>query len=96
MYKTLNGAIVALGLAGAALAFAGPASADDVGVHVGPIGIGLNFGDVAYGYQDGYWDQKHQWHQWRDDREMHDYRNAPGNHYSDYKHDRDNDQGWRR
>ena len=97
MYKVLNGAIVALGLVGASLA-ASPASAQDVGVgvHVGGVGIGVNFGTVAYGYQDGYWDNDHRWHNWQNDDEMHRYRAAPGNHYSDYRHDRDPDQGWRR
>jgi hypothetical protein len=98
MYKTLNGAIVALGLAGATFTMAAPASAQDVGVgvHVGGVGIGVGVGvgDVAYGYQDGYWDHSHQWHNWRNDQEMRDYRGAPNNHYNDWKHDRDRDQGW--
>jgi hypothetical protein len=97
MYKTLNGAILALGLVGGAtLALAIPASAQGagIGVHVGGIGIGFNVGDVAYGYQDGYWDRSHQWHNWRNNQEMRDYRNAPNNHYNNWKHDRDSDQGW--
>jgi hypothetical protein len=94
MYKALNGAIVALGLAGAALTMSGPASADGVGIHVGGVGIGVNVGDVAFGYQDGYWDHGHQWHRWHNDQEMRDYRNANGNHYNDYRHDRDHDMGW--
>jgi hypothetical protein len=96
MHKYLNGAIIALGLAGATLALAGPANAQDVGVgvHVGGVGVGVNVGDVAFGYQDGYWDRSHQWHQWRNNQEMNDYRNAPNNHYNDYKHDRDADHGW--
>jgi hypothetical protein len=62
MRKALNGAIVALGIAGAALAIAGQASAQEVGagVHVGDVGVGASIGigptDVRYGYQDGYWD----------------------------------------
>jgi hypothetical protein len=99
MYKVLNGAIVVLGLVGASLA-ASPASAQDVGVgvHVGGVGIGvgLDFGTVAYGYQDGYWDNDHRWHNWQNDDEMQRYRNARGNHYNDYRHDRDHDQGWHR
>jgi hypothetical protein len=91
MYKALNGAIIAIGLAGATLAMAGPANAQ-VGVQVGPISVG--FGDIAYGYQDGYWDSGRHWHTWRNDQEMNDYRNYKGNHYNDYKHDRDSDNGW--
>jgi len=98
MYKYLNGAIVALGIAGAALAATGSANAQDVGVgvHVGGVGVGvgLNVGDVAFGYQDGYWDRGHHWHNWRNDQEMRDYRSAPNNHYNDFRHDRDADKGW--
>ena len=79
MYKALNGAIVALGLAGAALAMSGPANADHVAIHVGIHNVG---------YQDGYYDHGHQWHQWRNQREMREYRSTPGNRYNDYRHDR--------
>jgi hypothetical protein len=101
MRKALNGAIVALGIAGAALAIAGPASAQDVGVgvHVGGVGIGVGVGvaptDVRYGYQDGYWDTGHRWHNWRNDQDMRDYENSKDNHYNAWKHDRDSDEGWR-
>ncbi len=98
MSIALKGAIFALGIAGA-FAIAGPASAADagIGVHIGGIGVGVGvgLGDVAYGYRDGYWDNDHRWHNWRDAREMNEYRNRSGNHYYDYRHDRDPDQGWR-
>jgi hypothetical protein len=98
MYKTLNGAIVALGVATAALAMTAPANAQDVGVgvHVGGIGVGVGVGvgNIAFGYQDGYWDNSHRWHQWQNDEEMQNYRKAPGNKYHDWKHDRDSDKGW--
>jgi hypothetical protein len=96
MRKALNGAIVALGIAGAALAATGTASAQGVGVgvHVGGIGVGFNIGDVAYGYQDGYWDTGHHWHNWHNDQELRDYRNSPHNRYNDWRHDRDPDGGW--
>jgi hypothetical protein len=98
MYKALNGTIIVLGLAGASLAISTPASAQDVGVgvHVGGVGvgIGIGLGNIAFGYQDGYWDRNHQWHNWQNDQELRDYRNAPNNHYYDWKHDRDSDQGW--
>jgi hypothetical protein len=71
------------------------ASAQDVGVYVGGIGVGVGFGDIAYGYQDGYWDWGRHWHNWRNDQEMNDYRNYRGNHHNDYRHDRDHDMGWR-
>ncbi len=96
MKKYINGAIVALGLGGATLAMSGPASAQiGVGIHVGGIGIGVGFGNVAYGYRDGYWDRGHRWHNWRRG-EMDSYRNARGNRYNDWNHDRDRDHGWHR
>ena len=88
MYKALTGAIVTLGLAGTVLAVSGPANADSARIRV-------DYSNVAFGYQDGYWDRDHRWHHWRNHREMRDYRNAPGNQYSDYRHDRDDNNGWR-
>jgi len=88
MYKALNGAIVALGLIGMAVAVASPAAAR--------VGISLDVGNVAFGYQDGYWDQGHHWHHWRNQSEARYYRTSQGNHYNNYRHDRDSNQGWRR
>jgi hypothetical protein len=48
MYKTLKGAVVAFGLAGATFAAFGPANAADVGVSVGPIGLGFTVGNGHY------------------------------------------------
>lgn len=49
MRKLLNGAIIAIALAGASLAAAIPANAAEiVGVHVGPIGVGLAVGNGHY------------------------------------------------
>jgi len=86
MRKVLTGAIIALGLAGAALATTGTASAERVGVS-------LNFGNVAFGYQDGYWDRGHRWHHWRRG-EMARYQLVSANHYYGWRHDRDADRGW--
>ena len=98
MHRNLKGMIVALGFVGATVALAGPASAQGVGigVHVGPvaIGVGAGFGNVAYGYQDGYWDHNHKWNTWQNQEEMNNYRKTQNNQYHDWKHDRDNDQGW--
>jgi hypothetical protein len=94
MYRTLNGVIIALGLACASLAIASPASAQGIGVSVAGIGVGVGFGNVAYGYRDGYWDHNHHWNNWQNDEEMRNYRGASNNHYNDWKHDRDSDMGW--
>jgi hypothetical protein len=101
MQKALRGGLLALGLAGATFSMIAAADAQGigVGVNVGGIGVGVGVGgpvNVAYGYQDGYWDNGHQWHRWQNDQQMQNYRNSRDNHYSDYRHDRDSDQGWRR
>jgi hypothetical protein len=57
--------------------------------------VSVDFGNVAFGYQDGYWDNGHAWHQWSDDRHRQSYRNHRGNRYNDWKHDRDGGDGWR-
>ncbi len=57
--------------------------------------VGVNAGGIAFGYQDGYWDRDHNWHAWRDQQEAAKWREANHDHYYDYKHDRDHDQGWR-
>ena len=98
MHKTLKGMIVVLGLAAAPLAMASTASAQDVGVGVRVggvvIGVGPAYGNVAYGYRDGYWDRGHHWNAWRDQDEMDRYRKVEHNQYHDWRHDRDHDQGW--
>jgi hypothetical protein len=88
MSKALIGAMLALGLAGATIAVSAPATAR--------VGVSLDVGNVAFGYQDGYWDQGHRWHHWRNRRDARMYRNAHGSQYNNYRHDRDPDQGWRR
>jgi hypothetical protein len=86
MHNILKVALIALGLACASFATASTASAADVGVSI-------NLGDVAFGYQDGYWDSHHKWHKWRRG-EVEQYKAAPDNHYNDWKHTRDKDKGW--
>ncbi|MGZ5929676.1 MAG: hypothetical protein ACXWLX_10705 [Rhizomicrobium sp.] len=57
--------------------------------------VSFSFGNVAFGYSDGYWDNDRRWHQWNSDRERQSYRNYQGNRYYDWNHDRDGDDGWR-
>jgi len=57
--------------------------------------VSVEFGNVAFGYQDGYWDNGHTWHQWGDDRHRQSYRNYRGTRYNDWNHDRDGGDGWR-
>ncbi|MGV8996180.1 MAG: hypothetical protein ACOH12_04460 [Parvibaculaceae bacterium] len=63
--------------------------------HAGNVGISLNLGNVAFAYQDGYWDHSHRWHQWRSKHEAREYRQKRGHHYHNWNHDRDKDHGWR-
>jgi hypothetical protein len=73
---------------GGALMMAVPAIAADVTVGVGP-------GGIAFGYADGYWDRGRNWHAWRNHEEAERWRAENREHYYDWKHDRDRDQGWR-
>jgi len=56
--------------------------------------VSVEFGNIGYGYSDGYWDNGHQWHQWSSNSDRDSYRNYRGSHYNDWKHDRDGDDGW--
>jgi hypothetical protein len=62
----------------------------------GPGVVQIDFGTIAFGYRDGYWDNGHQWHRWHNDDEYRNYRNRQGNNYHDWNHDRDHDMGWQR
>jgi hypothetical protein len=55
----------------------------------------VEFGGIEYGYSDGYWDNRHQWHQWSSDSDRDNYRRHRNSHYYDWKHDRDGNDGWR-
>jgi hypothetical protein len=55
--------------------------------------VGLMFrgGDVAVGYNDGYYDRGHRWHNWRNAREHRYYRTNYGGSYRGMRHDQDHD-----
>ena len=86
MRRSLKAAVVALALAGGALTLS-PARAAEVGISINP-------GGVAFGYNDGYWDRNHRWHAWRRPSDADWYRTHYAEHYYDWRHDRDNDRGW--
>jgi len=92
MSSTAKAALLALSLLGGGALVVGlptvPAHADNVTIGVGP-------GGIAFGYQDGYWDRDHRWHDWRDREEAERWRAENREHYYDWRHDRDRDQGWR-
>jgi hypothetical protein len=94
----MKGAVAALALAGTMLLTTGAAEAQYYHHrhhHHNPGLLGLVFGDVAYGYNDGYWDNGHQWHRWNNDADFHNYRDH-GTNYHAWQHDRDGDLGWQR
>ena len=50
------------------------------------VGISLDFGDVAIGYRDGYYDSGHHWHHWRHNDDWRNYSRAHPEHYHDWGH----------
>jgi hypothetical protein len=54
-------------------------------------GFSFRVGDVALGYNDGYYDRGHRWHGWRNQRERDWYRVNYSHQYRGYRHDRDRD-----
>ena len=103
MRMLLKGAAIALALAGTMVVTTGASSAAGFGISTSDRGrdhattsISFSFGDVAYGYQDGYWDNSHRWHNWRNSRDQRDYRNHHGNNYRGGNHTRYQGQGWQR
>src|ERR1700709_2604786 len=104
MRMILKGAVAALALAGTMLATTGTADAQNYNhynrhrhYHHNRDNsvLSLVFGNVAYGYNDGYWDNNHSWHRWSNDGEYRNYRQY-GSNYHDWRHDRDGDHGWQR
>ncbi len=54
----------------------------------------VDFGNVAFGYSDGYWDRDHHWHHWRHHDDWVRYHEQYRDHAYDWRHDRDHDKGW--
>ena len=52
-------------------------------------------GNVAFAYNDGWWDRDHHWHRWHNAREAREYRERHREMYHEWRHDRDRDLGWR-
>jgi hypothetical protein len=94
MRKYTKGTAIALLLAGTALATTGAARADYYGNDRGHSTVTIGFGNVAYGYRDGYWDNGHRWHHWRHHNDYRGYRDENGSNFHDMNHDRENNNGW--
>jgi hypothetical protein len=56
--------------------------------------VSFNLGNVAIGYNDGYWDRAHNWHAWERAEHRDAYRAEKSAEYHEWKHDRDRDMGW--
>jgi hypothetical protein len=59
------------------------------------VSVGIGGGGIAFGYNDGYWDRGHSWHEWKNHDEADHFRAENRDHYFDRKHDAEKDQGWR-
>lgn len=104
MHKFLNGAVIALALTGAS--FAGAADAQNynrnqpqrVIIHrpAPRAAVTFSFGNIAFAYSDGYWDNNRRWHAWRNQSELRQYRAAQDNRFVNYRHTRARNQGWQR
>ena len=84
MNRTLKATALALAEIGAG-SFSGAYAVDII----------FNPGDVAYGYSDGYWTNRHEWRTWEKPEYVETYRRHPGARYYEYRHDRAPDMGWR-
>lgn len=78
MKSLIQAAVLAAATSVCALAAVPPAQAG--------VGVTLDFGDVAIGYRDGYYDSHHHWHHWRHDNDWQAYRDAHPDHYHDWGH----------
>ncbi len=103
MHMFLKGAAIALALTGATFVTAGTANAEgfsigisDNGRHHSGSSVVFSFGDVAYGYQDGYWDNSHRWHKWRNRHHRDSYRSQYRDNYRNGNHNRYRGDGWQR
>lgn len=95
MRNYLKGAAMALALAGATLVTAGAANADDhYGRDQGNSTVSIGFGNIAFGYRDGYWDSGHHWHHWNNTGEYRNYRHQNGSHYYNRSHTHYDNNGW--
>jgi len=55
--------------------------------------VQIDFGNVAFGYRDGYYDQGHRYHRWAH-RDAVRYQTQYHDHYRDMTHSRDRHRSW--
>jgi hypothetical protein len=76
MKITIAAAVIAI--AGATLAMSGTANA--------AVGVSFDFGNVALGYSDGYYDNGHRWHRWAHRGDGDHYRSMHADNYHEWRH----------
>ena len=57
--------------------------------------VAVDFGNIAFGYNDGYWDRDHHWHRWRHNSDWQRFQRENHEHAFKHRHDHDdNNKGW--
>jgi hypothetical protein len=77
MKMTTAAALIAI--TGAALSLSGTANA--------AVGVSFDFGNVAVGYSDGYYDNDHHWHHWAHRGDAAHWRGMHADQYHSWRHD---------
>ena len=57
--------------------------------------VSIDFGNIALGYRDGYYDNGHRYHHW-DRRKAEAYRTRYNDNYRDMRHNHDHNRSWNR
>lgn len=76
MKITIAAALIAI--AGATISASAPAHA--------AVGVSFDFGNVALGYSDGYYDRDHHWHRWAHRRDADRWRHDHSDMYHGWRH----------
>ncbi len=50
------------------------------------VSVGFDFGNVAIGYSDGYYDNGHHWHAWRHHADMQQWQREHADAYHGWRH----------
>jgi len=86
--RTLGFAAVITGLmAAATLGVSSHARANDMR-------FSFDVGNVAFAYNDGWWDNDHHWHKWHSRHEARMFKDHYHDRYHDWKHTREHNHGW--
>ena len=84
---------IALTASAIALAMAGMIGTTSSASAATAYSFSINRGDIAFAYNDGYWDRTHNWHDWTP-ADARYYRGHYKTHYYAQRHDKVRDGGW--